>query len=367
MIETSAGGVVYRRTTSGAYLIQMIQDRFGKLTLAKGKLEPGETIEQAALREIQEETGVTGQIIAPLTETRYQYNHAKYGTVQKEVYYYLVEYVDGETQAQIEEINDVQWLDPREAWTRHLQTGYENNREVLRLALVQLGLSGADLGVNRYIDHTILKADATEADIRKLCAEALTYDFYSVCVHSGWVPLCREWLGDSSINIAAVCGFPFGADATTLKAREAVWAVEQGAHEIDMVLHVGQLLAGNHAYVGQDIAEVVKAAGNAHVKVIFETGYLTEDQIRIACELSVEAGAHYVKTSTGFGPGGATVQHIALMRAAVGQALGVKASGGVRDLPTALAMIDAGATRIGTSSGVAIVGGSSVPSTGSTY
>jgi deoxyribose-phosphate aldolase len=208
------------------------------------------------------------------------------------------------------------------------------------------------------IDHTILKADVTEQHVRKLCAEAIQYGFYSVCVHGGWVPLCHELLTGEKVKIAAVCGFPFGANDTRMKAKEAAWAVGCGAHEIDMVLHVGHLLSGRYADVERDIREVVTASDDAVVKVILETGYLNDEQKRVACELSVAAGAHFVKTSTGFGPGGATVDDIALMRAVVGPSIGVKASGGVRDLQTAQAMIAAGATRIGTSSGIAIVAGS---------
>ncbi len=208
------------------------------------------------------------------------------------------------------------------------------------------------------IDHTILKADVTEQHVRKLCAEAIQYGFYSVCVNGGWVPLCHELLTGEKVKIAAVCGFPFGANDTRIKAKEAAWAVGCGAHEIDMVLHVGYLLSGRYADVERDIREVVMASDDAAVKVILETGYLSDEQKRIACELSVAAGAHFVKTSTGFGLGGATVEDIALMRKVVGPAIGVKASGGVRDLQTAQAMIAAGATRIGTSSGIAIVAGS---------
>ena len=213
------------------------------------------------------------------------------------------------------------------------------------------------------IDHTILKADVSEQHIRQLCSEAIQHQFYSVCVNGGWVPLCHELLTGEKVKIAAVCGFPFGANATRIKAKEAEWAVGCGAHEIDMVLHVGHLLAGRYAEIEQDIREVVQASNGALVKVIFETGYLNQEQIRIASELSVSAGAHFVKTSTGFGPGGARIEDIALMRATVGPEIGVKASGGVRDLQTALSMVHAGATRIGTSSGVLIVSGTTQQST----
>ena len=358
MKEISAGGVVYRQSANGRYEIQMIRDRYGKMTLAKGKMEAGETIEQTALREIVEETGAVGNIVAPLAVIEYDYQHPQHGLVNKEVHYFLVVCVGGETQVQVEEIHDVHWLDAQTAWRLQVHEGYDNNDQILRAALLRLNAMSAGQFLACYIDHTILKADVGPQQIEQLCLEARAHAFYSVCVHTGWVKQCQTMLSNSSIQIAAVCGFPFGADATLLKAREAAWSAEQGASEIDMVLPVGQLLAGNHTYVEQDIREVVKAAGGKLVKVIMETGYLNDEQKRLACQLSEAAGAHYVKTSTGFGPGGATIVDIALMRAAVGSRLGVKASGGVRDLQTAEAMIQAGATRIGTSSGIAIVSGS---------
>lgn len=210
-----------------------------------------------------------------------------------------------------------------------------------------------------YIDHTLLKADADEQAIRKICEEARQYGFYSVCVNGTWVPLCRELLQNSGVKISVVCGFPLGAMESSVKALEAAKAAEQGAAEIDMVLQIGRLKQGDYAAVREDIRAVVRAVeGQAIVKVIFETGALNDEQKKAACQLSVEAGAHYVKTSTGFGPGGATVEDIALMRAAVPASVGVKASGGIRDLETAVRMIEAGATRLGTSSGVALMQGS---------
>ena len=211
-----------------------------------------------------------------------------------------------------------------------------------------------------YIDHTLLKADTNEAAVRKLCAEAIEFGFYSVCVNSRWVPVCRDALVGSNVGISVVCGFPLGAMSSSAKAFEAANAAEQGATEIDMVLQIGELLAGQYAVVESDIRRVVDAvAGQAIVKVIMETGYLNDEQKRIACQLSEQAGAHYVKTSTGFGPGGATEADIRLMRRSVSPSIGVKASGGVRDRAAALAMIEAGATRIGTSSGITIVSGNS--------
>ncbi|MDF2716789.1 MAG: deoxyribose-phosphate aldolase [Paenibacillus sp.] len=209
-----------------------------------------------------------------------------------------------------------------------------------------------------YIDHTLLKADATPEAIVKLCDEARKYGFYSVCVNSGWVPLCIRALEGSDVRVSAVVGFPLGANLSEVKAFEAAKAAECGASDIDMVLQVGSLLAGDESRVREDIQAVVDAVkGKAIVKVIIETGYLNEEQKRTACRLAEEAGAHFVKTSTGFGPGLATVEDVKLMRAAVSPNVQVKASGGVRDLAAALAMIEAGATRLGTSSGVAILSG----------
>ncbi|MBP1992865.1 deoxyribose-phosphate aldolase [Paenibacillus eucommiae] len=209
-----------------------------------------------------------------------------------------------------------------------------------------------------YVDHTLLKPDATGSAIDKLCEEAVKYGFYSVCVNSQWVARCHKQLEGSNVKIAAVVGFPLGASLSEVKAFEALKAAEQGAEEIDMVIAVGLLLAGEHEAVKADIRQVVQAVdGKAIVKVIIETGFLDEAQKIAACRIAEEAGAHFVKTSTGFGPGGATAEDIALMRHHVSSSLGVKASGGVRDLETAIRMIEAGANRIGTSSGVAIMNG----------
>lgn len=212
--------------------------------------------------------------------------------------------------------------------------------------------------IARFIDHTLLKAGATEAEIGKLCEEALQYGFYSVCVNGGWVDFCRERLAGSPVKIAAVAGFPLGANASKAKAFEAAAAVEDGADEIDMVLPVGLVLQGRFGAVSQDISAVVRAVeGRAIVKVILETGMLDDLQIAEACRVSEAAGAHYVKTSTGFGPGGATLAHVRLMRESVSKGIGVKASGGIRDAETAVRMLEAGANRLGTSAGVAITSG----------
>lgn len=212
--------------------------------------------------------------------------------------------------------------------------------------------------IAQRIDHTYLKPDATTAVIQKLCQEAVQFGFYSVCVNGMWVSRCREWLAGTDVKVAAVVGFPLGAMSVEALSAETAAAVRDGASEIDMVLPIGALLEGDYDTVKRHIEAVVQAAGKQTiVKVIMETGFLNDEQKRTACRLSEEAGAGYVKTSTGFGPGGATEADIRLMRDAVSSHIGVKASGGVRDFDSALRMIEAGATRIGTSSGPAIVQG----------
>jgi deoxyribose-phosphate aldolase len=205
------------------------------------------------------------------------------------------------------------------------------------------------------IDHTVLKPMEGHAAIDKLCAEAREHGFFAVCVNPVWVARCRDLLKGSPVKLAVVAGFPLGANRSDVKAFEAARAVDDGADEVDMVLNVGALCDGDTALVEKDIKAVVQASAGRLVKVIFETCFLSDDQIVTACKLSVNAGAGFVKTSTGFGSGGATTAHVALMRQAVGLNVGVKASGGVKTLEAALAMIEAGASRIGTSSGVALV------------
>jgi len=213
-----------------------------------------------------------------------------------------------------------------------------------------------DRDLARMIDHTLLKPDATRDEIEKLCQEALTYQFASVCVNPHWVPLAAQLLKGSPVKVCTVIGFPLGATSTAAKAFEAADAIAHGAQEVDMVLNIGALKSGDLDTVQQDIAAVVEAArGKTLVKVILETGLLTRDEKITACRLAKAAGADFVKTSTGFGHGGATVEDVALMRETVGPEMGVKASGGVRDAATARAMIQAGANRIGASAGVSIV------------
>jgi len=214
-----------------------------------------------------------------------------------------------------------------------------------------------DRTIARLIDHTILKADATRAEVLQVCAEALKYEFASVCVNSFWVPVVAGELRGSSVKTCTVAGFPLGAASTAAKVAETLEAVSQGATEIDMVINIGALKGGEPNIAGVDIKAVVEAAseGGAIVKVIIETALLDRGQKVLACELSMRAGAAFVKTSTGFAKTGATVEDIALMRATVGPDLGVKASGGVRTLDDLKAMVAAGATRVGASSSVKII------------
>ncbi len=208
-----------------------------------------------------------------------------------------------------------------------------------------------------YIDHTILKPEATPEDIHTLCLEAKKHGFAAVCVNSCYVPLARKYLEGSRVKVCSVVGFPLGAMASEIKQQEAAWAVARGAMEIDMVIALGQLKAGNLDAVKKDVAAVHKSCGNAALKVIIETCLLNDDEKRAACAICKEIGVAFVKTSTGFAGGGATLEDVALMRAALGEEIGVKAAGGIRSLTDACAMIEAGATRLGTSSGVALVQG----------
>lgn len=210
--------------------------------------------------------------------------------------------------------------------------------------------------VAQMIDHTLLKPEATKEQIKALCEEAKEYGFHSVCVNSSYVPYCAELLKDSGVAVCTVVGFPLGAMSTKGKAAETEIAVKDGATEIDMVIHVGMIKSGDWDYVSEDIKAVVAAAGEGVlVKVILETCLLTDEEIVKASKVAKAAGADFVKTSTGFSTGGATVKDVKLMREAVGPDLGVKASGGVRDAAFAKEVIEAGATRLGASAGVAIL------------
>jgi len=220
-----------------------------------------------------------------------------------------------------------------------------------------MGLALTPAQLAAYIDHTLLKSDASLAQIEQLCAEARQHKFFSVCVNGSWVATARHFLDGSDVKVASVVGFPLGAMAADVKRFDAEVAVDEGAQEIDVVLNIARLKAGDAKYVLLELADVVEAADGRTVKVILETCLLTDAEKIRACKLVVESGAHFVKTSTGFSAAGATVADVKLMREAVGANFGVKASGGVRDAQTALAMIASGATRLGTSSGIAIVRG----------
>lgn len=211
-----------------------------------------------------------------------------------------------------------------------------------------------------YIEQTLLKPDTTPEQILKLCAEALDYNFLGVCVNSSFVPLVKSKLAGTAVKIVSVIGFPLGAASTESKSCETNWCVENGADEIDMVISIGQLKSKNYSYVEQDIKSVVVSAKGKPVKVIIETALLTKEEKMKACELSVSAGAQFVKTCTGFSGGGATVEDIALMKSVVGSRAKIKASGGIKNSTDAKKLIEAGATRLGTSSGVLLVSNSEV-------
>jgi deoxyribose-phosphate aldolase len=216
-------------------------------------------------------------------------------------------------------------------------------------------LSSAQLAA--CIEHTLLRADATARDIERLCAEAREHGFHAVCVSGCRVELARQCLEDSNVKVVTVVGFPLGASSPDVKRFETEAAVDEGAHEIDVVLNVGRFKEGNDGFVLRELRDVVEAADERPVKVILETSLLAREEIVRACGLVLDSGAAFVKTSTGFGPGGATVEAVRLLRETVGPRFGVKASGGIRDAAAAAALIRAGATRLGTSSGVAVVGG----------
>ncbi|MGB0890756.1 MAG: deoxyribose-phosphate aldolase [Flavobacteriaceae bacterium] len=209
--------------------------------------------------------------------------------------------------------------------------------------------------INKYIDHTLLKATATKEQITKLCDEAKEYNFYAVCVNGSYVELAKEKLKKSEVKIAAVIGFPLGAMTTETKVFEAKQCIENGASEIDMVINIGKLLDGENEYVENEIRLIKTAIGDNVLKVIFENCYLTKEQIKVASQLAVNAGADFVKTSTGFGTNGATFEDVLLMRDVVKNKAQIKAAGGVRDAATAIKYIEMGVTRLGTSSGVSLV------------
>ncbi|WP_422092207.1 deoxyribose-phosphate aldolase [Tenacibaculum ovolyticum] len=209
--------------------------------------------------------------------------------------------------------------------------------------------------ISKYIDHTLLKATATKKDIIKLCREALEYNFYAVCVNGAYVALAKQELINSNVKIAAVIGFPLGAMTTEAKVFEAKNSIEKGASEIDMVINVGKLLDGESDYVENEIKLIKEAIGNNVLKVIFENCYLSKEQIKIVSQLAVNAGADFIKTSTGFGTGGATLEDLLIMKETIKGKVLIKAAGGVRDKETAEKYIKMGVARLGTSSGVSLV------------
>lgn len=242
--------------------------------------------------------------------------------------------------------------------TREVMKKFEGKTKGKSSSAGAAELVPADLA--RYIDHTLLKPEATKEQIDKLCEEALEYNFYSVCINSSWVAYCVRKLRGTKVKVDAVVGFPLGAMDSRGKAFEARRAIEEGAHEIDMVINVGALKSGDLKTVEQDIRAVQRACRSTTVlKVILETGLLTDEEKVMACQTAKKAGADFVKTSTGFSSGGAKAADIALMRRTVGPQMGIKASGGIRSFEDARLMIESGATRIGASASVAIVTGSS--------
>ena len=208
---------------------------------------------------------------------------------------------------------------------------------------------------NRLIVHTLLKPDATKEEIKKLCQEAAQYDFASVCVNPGWVSYCKEQLKGTRVNVCTVIGFPLGATSTQAKVLETTAALLDGCDEFDMVINIGKLKDGEYEYVEDEIAKLKKVVGNHVLKVIIETCLLSDEEKVKACQLAKKAGADFVKTSTGFSKGGATVHDVSLMRETVGPEMGVKASGGVKTKEELLDMVKAGANRIGTSHGIDLV------------
>ena len=251
------------------------------------------------------------------------------------------------------------------------EQGLENAPQVVANGAARLGYCGAGADVPKdlaqYIDHTLLRPDASPADIDTLCDEAVEYGFAAVCINPSWVARAKKRLRTSGITVASVVGFPLGANTPEIKAMEARRAMRDGAREIDMVINIGALKGGEHGLVRRDIAGVSDACREVGAlnKVIIEAAYLTDEEKVVACRLAVAGRAHYVKTSTGFGPGGATVFDVALMREVVGAKVGVKAAGGIHTADEVREMITAGATRIGASAGVRIVSGEEGESGGS--
>ena len=244
-----------------------------------------------------------------------------------------------------------------------LKRGQDKVKQVVDAGAARLtsSLGNVDLGpgVSKMIDHTLLKPDASQDQIAQLCYEARKYGFAAVCVNPSYVKLCSELLKGTPVHVCTVVGFPLGATPPEVKAYEAQQAIDDGATEVDMVINIGALKSKDYALVERDMASVARTchAGGALLKVIIEAALLSDEEKVIASQLAKAAGADYVKTSTGFGPGGATVHDVALMRRAVGPEMGIKAAGGIKDFEDAQAMVAAGATRIGASAGIKIVQG----------
>lgn len=353
-----AGGLVVRRSGTRVEVL-LIDDRFGYVTLPKGHVEPGEILEQAAVREIAEETGINCRLLAPIAKVSYTFRDQALGkTIAKEAYYFLAEALGGNMQAQEEEVTSVRFVDLADAERLAHEQGYANNMDVFTrgLAMAQSWADRVEPDLTGVIDHTVLRPDATPADVERLCKEAIAFRFASVCVHPSYVLQCANELRGTGVDVCTVIGFPHGATTSETKAYEAREAVQNGARELDMVAAVGRICAGDYEYVEQDIRAVVQAVGpDAVVKVILETSLLTSEQQIMAAQAAERAGAHYVKTSTGFAGGGATVDAVRTLRDSVGSSVSVKASGGIRSRSDALAMTAAGASRIGASAGVKLL------------
>ena len=348
-----AGGLVFVRHSEGIDVL-LLDDRFGKVTLPKGHVESGEILEQTAVREVYEETGIATRIVSPIGKVTYEFTDSlTQETGVKDAYYFLMEKVDGEIVPQLTEVAGARFVPIDDVEEEIRARGYENNLPVFQTGLAMI--RDRDLARDDFaqlIDHTLLKPDATSLEIDKLCKEAAAYQFASVCIQPMYVETAAELLADSPVKVCTVIGFPLGANLTSIKVAEAIHAIDDGAEELDMVVAIGKLREGDLVYVENDIRAVVEAAADqAIVKVILETGLLSAKEQEAGAGCALRAGAHFVKTSTGFSAGGATVDAVARLRQSVGDRLGVKASGGIRTREDALAMVAAGASRIGASAG----------------
>lgn len=352
-----AGGLVFTEREDGVYVL-LLDDRFGKVSMPKGHVEAGEILEETAVREVNEETGITTRVVTPLGLVTYDFVEPSTGEPGiKDAYYYLLEKTGGNINPQLEEVQGARFVPLNTVETEVKARGYDNNVALFQKGIAMIrGLTGQDLELASRIDHTLLRPDATQSEIERLCKEAAAYQFASVCVNPLYVEAATAFLAHSPVKVCSVIGFPLGATVTEVKVAEAKRALQDGAQELDMVIQIGQLRLGNLAAVEADIRAVVETAGDlAIVKVILETGLLTPLEQVLGSECAMRAGAHFVKTSTGFGAGGATVEAVQRLRKTVGGRLGVKASGGIKTSEDARAMLAAGATRIGASAGPKLV------------